>query len=192
MNPSRSRRPRRWAGLAGAASYVLAWVLAGAVVGLVLIVVLHDPDRRPSEAATLPPVREVSLEVAARHARCELRPLGPADALQHAQRAPPGAAARTGFYERPLASRALGGALRRGTVLIQYRSDLGTAVVAQLRTAQRALPKATIVAPAAPTSRFVILAAGSRRLLGCPRAGRSTLDALRLFRGRFVGERATR
>ena len=189
MDPRRSR----WlVGLRGAASYVLAWAIAGAAVGLVLIVILQDSGRRPERATALPPVREVSLEVAARHARCELRPLQPADALQHAQRGPQGAAARPGCYGRPLASRSLGGALRRGTVLIQYRSDLDAAVVADLRTAQRGLPRATIVAPAARASRFLIQAVSSRRLLGCPRVSPSTLDALRLFRGRFVGQRVTR
>lgn len=180
--------PRRRRGvLRGPVGYVLGWVVAGVVLAAVgLVAVGHDggPD-----GVNLPPVREVALSAAVRHARCELRALRPVDELSRAQHSSRTRPAAGGAYDRPIASDALGGALRHGVIVVEYRGDLDAGFISQLRTAQRALPAATIVAPAARRSRYAIVATTARRMLGCPRVGPRTLDALRLFRGRFVGER---
>ncbi|MBW3652295.1 MAG: DUF3105 domain-containing protein, partial [Actinobacteria bacterium] len=96
------------------------------------------------------------------------------------------APAAPGFYESPLPRSALVGALRRGIVVISYRPELSQEQRALLRAVHMALPRGTIVVPNARMS-FVVAVTAWRRLLGCRRTGRDTLDAVRLFQGRFVG-----
>lgn len=49
------------------------------------------------------------------------------------------------------------------------------------------MPAGTVLAPGGPGMRSAVVARAYRHLLVCPRFGAHALDALRLFRGRFVG-----
>jgi hypothetical protein len=61
-----------------------------------------------------------------------------------------------------------------------------------ISTVQQAVPKGTIVAPNATGMRFALAVTAYHHLLGCPRYSPRVLDAVRLFRGRFLGSRPSR
>jgi len=171
------------------AAYALAWVCAGALVAGALTLALRHGDDRTAKTVALPPVRELALPSAARHAGCELRGLHADDQLAVAMGRRRGAAAAPDAYESPVHAEALGGALRRGLIVIEYRGDAAPEFVHQLDDLQRAQPRGTIVAPAGRASSYALVAASSRRLLGCRSIGPRTFDAVRLFQGRYVGVR---
>jgi chloramphenicol 3-O-phosphotransferase len=81
----------------------------------------------------------------------------------------------------------LAAAVRRGLVVISYRAGLARKRVEQLRALQSVAPQGTIVTPDDARARGEILVAAYRRLLACPRFTDVALDALRLFRGRYIG-----
>lgn len=169
----------------GVIAYALAWlVAAGLVVGVTFALFGGDD----SGDVALPPVKATELEQASVRGRCELRRTRSGEQLN-----PPvdGAAgvrpAAAGYYDKPLPSAALVAAQRRGIVVIQFRADLGDDVKAQLKKLQQAVPHGTIVVPNATGMRFAIAVTAYRRLLGCPRITTPVLDAIRLFRGRYIG-----
>ena len=171
---------RAWRTLA----YVTAWLAATAVVAVLAIVLLDDDD--PDEVS-LPPIRETQLVDAAHRAGCELR------RPPHGDRSDPtvdgvssSRAAVPGFYDDPPDAAALIAALRRGVVVIHFRSELDSGRVDELRRIQEAAPNGTIVTPNS-TMTFEVAATAYRRLLGCPRATDESIEATMLFRGRFLG-----
>jgi len=168
----------------GALRYAAAWILGGALLAVVAVVVLGGR----SEDVSLPPVRQPELRTAARAAGCELvraragaRLNPPVDGPGSAPPAAPG------VYERAPAVDALTAALRRGVVVIHVRPDVLDGLLEQLTLLQRAVPEGTLVTPNATRMRYAVAATAYRRLLGCPRITPATLDAVRLFRGRFIG-----
>jgi len=179
--------PRRILGPAGRRAllgYAFAWAAAGALVAGLLLAALAGRDGGEGTVA-LPPVRETELVRAAERAGCELR-RGSGGDEQPPVDGPRGAPARPGSYDRPLPVPALVGALARGTVVISHRPDLPPERRALLEALQRAVPDGTIVAPN-PRMRFLVAISAWRRRLGCRALDARTLDALRLFRGRFLG-----
>jgi len=171
------------------ATYALGWLCAGALIAGALTLIFHERDDGRANTVALPPVRERALPAAARHAGCELRRLHRDDHLAVAMRRGGGAAAKPAAYDAPVHARALGGALRHGLIVIEYRGDAAPEFVRQLGDLQRAQPRATIVAPNGRPSGYAVVAASSRRLLGCRMIGSRTFDAVRLFQGRYVGVR---
>lgn len=164
--------------------YVLAWIAAAAAaVGLVFAIFGKDDDM-----VTVPPLRETQLADAASESRCQLRTARTGERLDLPVDGPAGQrAAEPGFYDEPVGTAALTAAVRRGVVVIQFRADLGDGVREALKVVQAAVPEGTIVAPAAEGMRFAVAVTAYRRLLGCPRFDDRTLDAIRLFRGRYLG-----
>jgi hypothetical protein len=162
--------------------YALTWLgtcaLVIAVVGLV---------HRDNDPVTLPPVGQIRLERAADAARCDLRRGRAAEHLNPPAEGTAGRAAAPGTYERPLPGPALAAAMRHGIVVIQYRPGLSAGLLDVLTALQSAVPKGTIVAPNATRMPYEVAATAWRRVLGCPRLDDTTIDAVRLFRGRFVG-----
>ena len=156
--------------------YVAGWLAAGAVL-LVLVFTLL-PREGGDEVVPLPPVRQTELSEAARAAGCVLRAQG-----EPGRRGSP---ARPGVYSRTVDPRALIGAVRVGTIVIHHRPALGDGALDRLRAIQRAVPAGTIVAPRADMPDLVAVT-GWRRRLGCRRLNAATFDAIRLFRGRFIG-----
>lgn len=165
--------------------YTAAWLVAAAAIAVLTVVLLHGSD--PDEVS-VPPVRETELTSAAREARCQLvHAERRGERLNPAVDGPAATPAAPGVYEQPPSTAALVGALRRGVVVIQVGSAAPDGTVDRLAELQRALPEGTIVTPAAPGMPFAIAVTAYRRLLGCARYTPRTLDAVQLFRGRFVG-----
>lgn len=165
--------------------YVVLWLAGGALVaglGLTLIG-SDDPD-----VVRLPPVRQTALSTAAREARCELRDATRTDRLN-----PPvvGRAASVpaapGIYGEPLDPEALVAALERGDIVYHYRPQLTAARVDQLEAVQQAVPDGTILAPNGTGMPYEVAATAWGQLLGCERFTDASIDAMRLFRGRFIG-----
>ncbi len=166
--------------------YVIAWVAGGAVVAIGVLVAMRGDGVDDAAEVSLPPVRQTELGTAADRAGCLLRAgsrRARNEPVVEGSAAPPAAAQ---YYESAPAAASLVGAMRRGVVVISYRPQLAREHRDRLRVLQRALPRGTIVAPNAAMP-FVIAVTAWRRLLGCRRVGAGTLDAVRLFRGRFVG-----
>jgi hypothetical protein len=166
--------------------YVIVWLAAGAVVAATLLVAMRGDGVDDAAQISLPPVRQTELATAADTAGCLLRAgsrRARNEPVVEGAAAPPAAAQ---YYESPPAAASLVGAMRRGIVVISYRPELAPEHRDRLRVLQRAVPSGTIVAPNAAMP-FVIAVTAWRRLLGCRRVGAGTLDAMRLFLGRFVG-----
>ena len=165
-------------------AYAAAWLVAATVIVGVLLAVL---DSGEPEQVSLPPVQETELADAAQRAGCELRHAKPGDHLN-----PPvvgGAGvkpARPGFYEESPSVSSLIAALRDGVVVVQFRG-VDESAVDLLHAIQEAVPDGTIVAPNETGMPFIVAVTAYRRLLGCRELNDSTVDAIQLFRGRFVG-----
>jgi len=161
--------------------YAAAWLLAGALVAALLVVVLDGED-----TVEVPPVREVELVRAVRAGGCRLelagrRPLNPpVDGRAEAPASP-------GVYDESPPPERLLGALRAGWVVIHYRPGLTAEAVQTLEALQRAVPEGTLLVPNATRMPFEVAVTAYRRLLGCPRLTDATTDAIQLFRGRYLG-----
>jgi hypothetical protein len=176
----RDDRPRRWP-RGGLARYAAGWLVAGALAALLLVVVLDGED-----TVDLPPVRQVELVDAARIGGCRLesargRPLNPP------VEGGPAAPAAPGVYDTSPSDAMLVAALRRGRVVIHYRPGLPGERVEELERLQAAVPDGTLVVPNATDMPYELAVTAWRRLLGCERFTDAVLDAVRLFRGRFIG-----
>ena len=163
--------------------YATGWVLAGALVVGLAVAALDAPG---DEEVSLPPVREVELTPAARTAGCDLAPAG-RDAPGLVVAGPAGGApAAPGAYREPPPVDAQIAALRRGTIVVHHDPELPGEQVERLDTLRRAVPRGTILI-ANPTMSYAVAVTAWRRLLGCPRFDSRSIDAMRLFRGRFIG-----
>lgn len=165
--------------------YAAVWAALTAVVAFAVTSAV-DGD----ESVTLPPVRAIDMTAAARIAGCEIRRGDRVDASVPVSGPLDGAPARPGFYDDSPPPDALVEALRRGVIVIHYRRDLPAKRVDELRVVQRAVPSGTIVTPN-DGMRHAVAVAAWRRLLSCTRMTDETLDALRLFRGRYIGGTTT-
>ena len=165
--------------------YAVVWAAVGAAlvaVALGVVSRLGGDEVRVS----LPPLRGTELTSAARSAGCELRTPTARVTLNPDVSGPPGTPARPGVHDPPPSSDQVVAALRRGVIVIQYRPGIPDDQVRELEALQRAVPGATIVAPNTSMP-YEVAASGWRRLLGCPRYSSRSIDAMRLFRGRFIG-----
>jgi hypothetical protein len=183
--PWRPRRPQEATSRRGLALYAAVWlVAAAAAVGLVFAVFGGDD----AGTVSVPPLRETELGTAAGQSRCVLRSADAGERLNPPVDGPAGGqAARGGFYDQPVPSAQLTAAVRRGIIVIQFREGLAGNDVDALKTLQEAAPDGTIVAPNGTRMPFEIAVVAYRRLLGCPRFTTEALDAVQLFRGRFIG-----
>lgn len=169
----------------GLLRYVLAWACGGVIViAAVLILVGRGDD----DAVTLPPVRQIELATAARTAGCELRTGDGSDVLGLPVSGAPGRRPTpAGVYDDPPNGADLVAALRRGVIVIQHRADLPEDAIDELRALQKAIPDGTIVTPEPVRTRFAVAVVAWRRLLGCRSYVPGAVDAIRLFRGRYIG-----
>jgi hypothetical protein len=165
-------------------AYTATWlVAASAIVGALLVVLGTD---EPNEVS-LPPVQETELAQAARRAGCELRRARAGEQLNPPVVGGTGeTSAPAGFYEEPLDPASLLAAQRSGVIVVQFR-DLESDDVDLLHDFQQALPDGTIVVPNDTDMPFAVAVTAYRRLLGCTELNQSSVDAIQLFRGRFVG-----
>ncbi len=177
--PQPSNRPHSRAIL----RYAAGWLVAGlAVVGAAFGLLRLGRE----DEVSLPPVRQTELSEAAAAAGCELRGDRPGQPLVPPIVGPRATPARPGVYSRPISTSTLIGAIRRGTIVIHYRPPLPDDRVEQLQKLQEAVPTGTIVAPN-QGMRYTLAVTAWRRLLGCRRFDGGAIDAVRLFRGRFIG-----
>jgi hypothetical protein len=165
-------------------AYVAAWLVSAAVIVGILLTVLDSGE--PAEVS-LPPVHETELDRAAARAGCELQRARAGERLN-----PPvlgGAAAAPaapGFYDESPSGESLLAAMREGVIVIRFR-DLDSSEVDLLRDFQEAVPDGTIVVRDQTGMPFEVAVTAYRRLLGCRTLNQSSVDAIQLFRGRFVG-----
>lgn len=168
--------------LAALLGYVAAWLVAGAGAAALIIALIHEDDE-----PRLPPVRQIELGAAVRAAGCELRSGGGRASDRPAVAGPPAARpARPAVYRRAPAESALVGAMRRGVVVVHYRPGLPAPRIAELEQLHEAMPVGTIVAPNAAMP-FAIAVTAWRQRLSCRSMRPELLDAVQLFRGRYVG-----
>jgi hypothetical protein len=165
--------------------YAAVWrVAAAAAVGVIFAIFGGDA----ADTVDVPPVRETQLGKAVGRSRCVLRTAAPGERLNPAVDGPAGGRpASAGFYDEPVPTGRLTAAVRRGIVVIQFRHGLADEVVDALKQLQEAVPEGTIVAPNSTGMHFEVAVVAYRRLLGCPRFTAQALDAVQLFRGRFLG-----
>jgi hypothetical protein len=165
-------------------AYAAAWLVAAAVCVVVVRAVFGGNDGD----VTVPPVRATQLGQAAAAGHCILQRSRGDEQLNPPVDGPAGERpARAGFYDDPLPSAALTAAVRHGLIVIQFRPDVAADVDDELHAVQAAVPAGTVVAPNATHMSFAVAVTSYRRLLGCPSLDPSALDAVRLFRGRFLG-----
>lgn len=167
------------------ARYALVCLAIGAGAAGLVIAALGGGD--PETDAPLPPVRETQLVKAVQAGGCELRRTRGREQLRPPVSGPPATPAAARFYEDPPPARQLTAALRRGVIVIFYREGVGDERIAQLRLLQTVIPSGTIVAPDTSGMPYEVAVAAYRRLLGCERFTDAAIDAIRLFRGRYVG-----
>ena len=181
-----SRSRLRGAGSPGRAVIVYAavWLIgAAAAVGVIFAIFGDDGG-----TVDVPPVRETELGDAVGQSRCVLRTAPPERDLNPAVDGPAGGRpARAGVYDHPVPAAQLTAAVRHGIVVIQFRPGLSGDVVDALKQLQEAVPEGTIVTPNDTGMRFELAVVAYRRLLGCPRFTAQALDAVQLFRGRYLG-----
>ena len=164
--------------------YALLWVLAVAAA-VVLARLVVGP---PGHVAAVDPVA-----LAAQRAGCVVRSdaggatAGALDVMQPPTFGPPSAPAAAGVYSRAPRTEAVVGSLRRGVVVVQYRSGTSRRTVDDLRRLVSRAPFESIVTPDRTGMRYAVAATAWGRLLGCPRAGRRALDAIRAFALRYRG-----
>jgi hypothetical protein len=164
--------------------YAASWLVAATAIIAGLLVVLGTDE--PNEVS-LPPVQETELARAARSAGCELRRARAGEQLNPPVVGGTGATpAPAGFYEEPLDPVSLLAAQRSGVIVVQFR-DLESDDVDLLHEFQEAVPDGTIVVPNDTGMPFAVAVTAYRRLLGCSELNQSSVDAIQLFRGRFVG-----
>ena len=167
------------------ARYALMCIAIGALVAGLVVAILDDGDS--DTPTTLPPVRQTQLVKAVRAGDCELRRTKDAERPGSRRAAARAAPARPQVYEDAPRREALTSALRRGVIVISYRPGLDRKRLEQLRSLQTVVPSGTIVAPDATGMRYDVAIAAYRRVLGCERFTDDAIDALRLFRGRYIG-----
>lgn len=172
-------------GVGAIARYAIVCLAIGAAVAGVVVAILGGSDR--GTQATLPPVRETQLVKAVEASGCELRRARGREQLTPPVDGPPGTPARPRFYEDAPPLEKLTAALRRGVIVIYYDDGVDGERLELLRSLQMVVPTGTIVAPDATGMPYEVAVTAYRRLLGCERFTDTTIDAIRLFHGRFIG-----
>ncbi|QEC48285.1 DUF3105 domain-containing protein [Baekduia soli] len=172
-------RPRRPGGLP---FYIAAWLGAGAAVVVAAALIL-DRGGAPATSVSLPPVHERELGAAARKAGCTVagrrRTLsGDAVAAQ---------AARPGIYTRPVSDGARERSVRAGIIVVEYRPDASDGERNRLGDLQRSMPAGTVLAPSAALRANQLSVTTYGRQLRCREITPRALEALQLFRGRYLG-----
>jgi hypothetical protein len=185
MGPIDKQWRDRAARVPAIALYALVCVAIGAAAAALAVAVLGGRERDGPRA--LPPVRQTQLVKAVQASGCELHRSRAGNQMRPRVDGPRAAPARPQFYADAPPARRLTGALRRGVIVIFYRAGLDRERLEQLRAVQAAVPNGTIVTPDSSGMRYDVAAGSYRRLLGCRRFTDATIDAIRLFRGRYIG-----
>ena len=183
---TRQATTRRGSRIRAIARYGLFCVAIGAAVTGLVLALVGGLDR--DMTASLPPVRETQLVRAVQLGGCELRRARGGERLRppvDGPRTAPPALPRV-YDEAPPAER-LTAALRAGVIVISLpagarRRASGAAAYAAEPGAARHDRHA-----GHERMRYEVAVAAYRRLLGCTRFTDAAIDAIRLFRGRYIG-----
>ena len=182
MAPPHRHKAGVRADIRAVSGYALVCVAIGAAAAALLVALLGDAD--PRSGVSLPPVRQTQLVEAAQSSNCRLRRTKPVRLRDATSQT---AGVRPGFYDEALPDQLLNVALRRGVIVILYRRGIDRERVEQLRSLQTVVPTGTIVAPGGAASRYEVAVTAYRRLLECAEFTDGAIDAIRLFRGRYIG-----
>jgi hypothetical protein len=166
------------------ARYAAGWLVAGIATAVLLIAGLRGCSRE-----ALPPLKQANLDHAVRDAGCRLIRADarhPGNPPAYGRRL--GAAARPGFYDRPPELAGLMAAVRRGVVVVHFRAPLDDTEREDLHLYRDIVPQGTIVTANPTRMPYRVAAVAWRSVLGCPRMSAATLEALRLFRARNLGQ----
>jgi hypothetical protein len=109
------------------------------------------------------------------------------DVMQPPTFGPPAAPAANGVYAHAPRTEAVVGSLRRGTVVLQYRTGTSGQTVRELRRMSALAPFSSIVTPDRTGMRYAVAATAWGRLLGCPQATPAALAALHVFALHYRG-----
>jgi len=183
--PWRPRRHEEATSRRGLLLYAAVWLVAAAAAVGIVFAAFGGED---ADTVSVPPLRETELVTAAGESRCVLRRADAGEQLNPPVDGPAGGqTVKGGFYDKPVSTDHLTSAVRRGIIVIQFRDGLSDHDIDALKTLQKAVPEGTIVAPNGTRMPFEIAVVAYRRLLGCPRFTTQSLEAVQLFRGRFMG-----
>lgn len=169
----------------GLATYALAWLGAGTLVAVGVVALAGDDERPATRARAIvpaplaPPVREVQLGDAMRNAGCDVE--------RTATRAATGAVPPAGVYRRGLSADERRRVARAGLAVIEYAPGATGATRAHLVAIQRAAPTGTVLAPRPTLPGGTVTVTTFGRRLRCPAASAPALDAVQLYRGRYLG-----
>jgi hypothetical protein len=179
--PDSLRRPLR-TNRRALVRYATAWLVAGLVAAMLVVVLLRgSTDLAPRRAAD--PIAAVVasgcvLEVPrGRSAELSRPPVG----------GPHSPALAEGVYRSSQPRRQLAGALRRGVVVIQYERSLPTREVATLERAFAGSAPRRVVVPDGSGMAFTVAATAWGRVLGCSKLDARVVRALRTFAARYGG-----
>ena len=186
MTPPAQGTRRRWR--PGPIAYAAAWLVGGAAVSIVIIALLGGSEDGPTNEPAVAPIAPADLDSAALRAACEVRRHTDSRPAEPPSGGPSGFPPPPAVYRAPLDRSAVVAALRRGRVVLQYRPGLSPDALEQLEGLHKTVPAGTIVTPNPRMTAQVAITAWRRALL-CPHFKPETLDAIRLFRGRFLGKR---
>ncbi len=163
--------------------YTAAWVLAGVLAAALVVLVLRSLEVERSPRRAVDPLAAVV------ESGCVIEdPRGKsADVSRPPVFGPPSRPLAGGVYSRPQPRERLVGALRRGVVVIQYDRRLPARDVALLqRTFARSGPRRALV-PDATGMAFTVAATAWGRLLGCSRLDGEVVQGLKRFADRYDG-----
>jgi hypothetical protein len=168
----------------GVLLYGTVWIAVGAAI-VAFVLIASGDESRPEE---LPPVQQTRLDTAAARAGCELTRVTD----RHPGNPPAGGTpgprpATPGVYDESPPPGALVAALRHGTVVVHYHPRVEEEILDQLEALRAAVPKGTIVTPNATGMTYEVAMTAYHRVLACRELTTTALDALRLFRGRYLG-----
>jgi hypothetical protein len=163
--------------------YVAAWLLAGVVAALLVVLGVRQLDDNSAARRAVDPLDEVTAS------GCVLEnPRGrPAGLSRPPAGGPPARASADGLYSAPQPRTRLVGALRRGVVVVQYERRLPADQVAALRRAFSSPAPRRIVAPDSTGMAFKVAATAWGRLIGCSKFDARVVQALRRFAERYGG-----
>ena len=155
--------------------YVAAWLLAGVVAALLVVLGVRQLDDNSAARRAVDPLDEVTAS------GCVLEnPRGrPAGLSRPPAGGPPARASADGLYSAPQP--------RTRLVVVQYERRLPADQVAALRRAFSSPAPRRIVAPDSTGMAFKVAATAWGRLIGCSKFDARVVQALRRFAERYGG-----
>jgi hypothetical protein len=163
--------------------YAAAWVLAGVLAAALVVLALRSVEGERQPRRVVDPLAAVV------ESGCVLEdPRGKsADVSRPPVSGPPSRPLAEGVYSRPQPRARLVGALRRGVVIIQYDRRLPARDVALLHRAFATSGPRRALVPDTSGMTFTVAATAWGRLLGCSLLDGEVIEGLKRFADRYDG-----